>query len=302
MRVGVIVPVGGPTRWLEASLASILAQDPSPDRVVVVDDGGDPSLTLPPPLAARCEVVRRGQRGGPAAARNAGLALLDTELVAFADADDEWLPGKLAVQRGSFEAGAETALCFGRVEVIGPDGTRTGERWFEPPAGEIAPERLAALLYEHNPVVLSTVVARRAALEEAGGFAPGLDPVEDLDLWLRLAAAGGRFVFAPDARVRYRRHGGALTADVGALAEAALRVHRIHAGLVDPAVRDRVLARDLRALAQGRIRRRRHREARTLLREATALQAPTAGQRLRAGVLAVPGLRRALGHRDPYRR
>jgi hypothetical protein len=48
--------------------------------------------------------------------------------------------------------------------------------------------------------------------------------------------------------VRYRRHSGGLTADVGALARCQLELHRAHGGLVAPEVREQALAADAQAL------------------------------------------------------
>ena len=55
----------------------------------------------------------------------------------------------------------------------------------------------------------SVVVARRSALEQVGLFDPSAVPVEDWDLWLRLADAGS-FVYLSLALCRYRTRGGTL--------------------------------------------------------------------------------------------
>jgi glycosyltransferase involved in cell wall biosynthesis len=268
--VGVVVAVRAPAPYLPAALDSVLAEQPA--AVVVVDDGSEPPL----PPDQRVRWLRREVSGGPGAARNDGIAELDTEWVAFCDADDEWLPGKLAAQ-----ARVEGDVRVGVAEIVDADGRPTGETW---PA--LDPDRL----YERNPILLSSAVVRRELL--ADGFDPELRWAEDWDLWLRLLAAGARFVTAPGARVRYRRHGGGLTQDVTALAQAQLVVHRRHAALVDGETRQRVEHRDLLALADGLVRERRWDEVRETLRVAAALG--PIPWRLR------PGVRRLAGRRDPY--
>jgi GT2 family glycosyltransferase len=301
--VGVIVPIHGEARWLEPALRSVLEQDPPPDEVVVVDDGTSPPVALPPALAGRCRLVRREARGGPAAARNVGLETLAADLVAFADADDVWRPGKLAAQLAALERHPRAVLCFGRARVVGAGGEATGEAWEAPPPGPIGPPALAPLVFERNPVVTSTVLARASAVGDAGGFDPDVpDGVEDLDLWLRLAAAGATFVCEPRAEIDYRRHPGGLTADVARLAEGRLAVHDRHAGLVGEATGRRVRARDLVTLARGRIRQRRYAEARAALARAGALAPLSHRERAIAAILAVPGARAALGRRAPYGR
>lgn len=268
--VGVIVPVHGFAAYLAETLDCVLAQRPAPDEVVVVDDASPEPVVLDPDHAPRCTVLRRERCGGPAAARASGLqALADgVAMVALCDADDAWTEGKLAAQLAALERFPDAALCFGRALVVGADGRPTGERWTQPAPGSHEGPPLRALLYESNPIPTSSVVLRRAALEQAGGFDSPVRLAEDWDLWLRLAARGEAFVCAPDAVVRYRRHPGGLTADVAALARCQLELHRAHGATVSIELRERALAAD-----------------------AAALRSATRG-----------GVRRLLPRRDPYRR
>ena len=96
--VGVIVPVYGRPRYLREALDAVLGQEPRPDEVIVVDDASPEPVVLTREHAVACRLVRREERGGPGAARDTALELLQTGLVACADADDVWLAGKLAVQ------------------------------------------------------------------------------------------------------------------------------------------------------------------------------------------------------------
>jgi GT2 family glycosyltransferase len=280
--VGVIIPVREPAPWLAEALESVRAQQPAPDDVVVVTDEA---------------------AAGPAATRAAGLARTDADLIALADADDVWEPGKLAAQLEALAAHPDAAACFGRATVVGADGRPTGERWEEPAPGLHTADSLRSLLFERNPIPAASVIVRRSALEAVDGFdgGPPLPAATDWDLWLRLVSAGYSFVCEPRARVRYRRHPGGVTGDVARLAEAGLAIHETHAELVDAELRRRVKASDLTSLARGRVRQRRYAEARDALSEAAALRAPGIRERLLRAALAAPGLRGALGRRDPYR-
>ena len=281
MRIGLIIPARPREPFLDAALRSALEQDRPPDRHVVVQD----------------ERAR-----GPAAARDEGLAQLgDCDWVALLDADDAWEPGKLAAQVDAVGRHPEAVLCFGMATAVDERGEPTGESLPELPAGLLPPDRLAALLYESNPIPTSSVIVRRDALVDAGGFAGPARLASDWDLWLRLVARGGAFVCAPDARVRYRRHGGGVTADVAALAESMAKVHAAHAALVDDDVRARTQAADLVLLARGRIRQRRYAEASEALRRAHALAPLGRRERLLRALVGVPGLRAGLGRRAPYR-
>jgi GT2 family glycosyltransferase len=302
--VGVLVPIHGFPRYLAEALDSVLEQEKAPDVVVVVDDGSAVPVRLHPEHAARVVLVRREASGGPAAARAAGLDALDAsvDLVALCDADDAWEPGKLAAQLAAMNEAPDAGWCFGRARIVGPDGRDTGERWEEVAAGRHDARAFGAALYARNPVPTSSVVLRRSALDEAGGFVGEVHVAEDWELWLRLAGAGIDAVCAPDAVVRYRRHPGGLTADVARLAAAQLAVHSTHAYLVDDATRRHAEAADLVALAAGCARERRFTEARRALRDAADRRPPTPRERAARALLAVPGARRALGRRDPYRR
>jgi glycosyltransferase involved in cell wall biosynthesis len=299
--VGVIVPVYGSAPYLYEALESVLRQDPPPEQVIVVDDGSPDPVTLDHLHARACRLVRRDRRGGPGVARDTALALLTTDLVACADADDLWLPGKLAAQRRALERHPEVGLCFGAALIVGPDGAPTGERWERFPTGVLPSHVLAPLLFERNPIPTSSVVARRQALRNAGGFT-GPPLGEDWALWLRLLTRGERFFFEPQAGIRYRRHAGGVTADVAAVAESAFFIHETHGDLVDEVARRRVKAADLTALARGRIRQRRYGAARAALAQAAQLASPRPRELLLRAIVTVPVLRALLGRRDPYRR
>jgi glycosyltransferase involved in cell wall biosynthesis len=270
-----VVPVHGWAPYLAETLDGILAQRPPPSSVVVVDDGSVDPVRLHPDHAPHCQLVRRERRGGLATARATGRSHLDTELV---------------------------AVVFGRPLIVGPDDRPTGERWDEIEPGPHPAADLLPVLFEHNPIPVSSVVLRGTALAAAGGLGSDLPYAEDWDLWLRLLGIGATFVFEPPAVVRYRRAPGALSGDVAGLARAVLDVHDRHGSLVSEEVRRRVRRADLGALADGLVRERRYREARQALRQAAGLGPLPRRHRLRRPLLSVPGLRAALGRRDPYRR
>ena len=299
--VGVIVPVRGESPFLAEALAGILSQEPSPADVVVIDDASPEPVVLPETGGGACRLVRREVRGGPAGARQTGLEALQTGLVALCDSDDVWEQGKLRAQLDALADHPEAALCFGRATVVGPRGEETGERWEEPTPGEHHAGDLLPLLYERDPLPTSSVVVRQETVRAVGGFESDVPyGVEDWDLWLRLAAAGATFVCEPEARVRYRRHPSGLTADLENLGRGSLEIHERHGALVEPGVREAALARDHTTLARGLVRRRDYAGAREALSEAAAHAPPPMRERLLATALAVPGLRRALGRRNPY--
>ncbi len=115
--IGVVVPIYRVERYVGACIASIGAQTVAPDLVVLVDDRGDDASMEVALDAARqaglpVQVVTQRQNRGLSAARNAGLARLDTDLVWFCDSDDTVELEFLEELRNALLAGeAQLAMC-----------------------------------------------------------------------------------------------------------------------------------------------------------------------------------------------
>ncbi|WP_219469503.1 glycosyltransferase family 2 protein [Nonomuraea rhizosphaerae] len=127
--VGVVIPTrGNRPEQLRAAVRAILTQDyPGPLSLVVVADEGDPAVVadqVAGAVAPSCvtgarhhvRVLPNSLTPGLPGARNTGIAACDTDLVAFCDDDDLWLPGKLDAQEYALRGGAEFASCGIEVE------------------------------------------------------------------------------------------------------------------------------------------------------------------------------------------
>ncbi|MET7328560.1 glycosyltransferase [Nonomuraea sp. NPDC005650] len=114
--VGVVIPTRGdrPAQLREAVESALAQSYPGRLSVVVVADGAAPGdIEVPAPVRVLPNTLTPGLPG----ARNTGIAACDTDLVAFCDDDDVWLPGKLAAQtRALGERGGEFASCGIEVE------------------------------------------------------------------------------------------------------------------------------------------------------------------------------------------
>src|SRR5436305_1935247 len=94
--VSVVMPAFNAEAFVAEGIESVLAQDYECVEVIVVDDGSTDNTSA---VASRYPVKCIAQKNsGIAAARNAGVAVSRGSLVAFLDADDIWLPGKLSTQ------------------------------------------------------------------------------------------------------------------------------------------------------------------------------------------------------------
>src|SRR5262249_44732770 len=119
---------------------------------------------------------------GPGAARNAGIRLCASPIVAFLDADNRWLPDHLEVivaVMARFPQAVLPGTCP-RFEIAGEAGREEAEL--------IDP--LPAALLQNKFGYVSCSAVRRQALQDLGGFDEQLTAGEDDDMWLRLAMTG----------------------------------------------------------------------------------------------------------------
>lgn len=181
--VGVVVPTRDRPALLRATLAAIADQDyPGPVTVLVVHDGSAPDHSVASDQVAVCANTRTP---GLAGARNTGILALRTELVAFCDDDDRWLPDKLRRQVDLLAAHPQApmvtcaiAVEFADTITARPAGTSTVT------LAQLTRRRMAML---HS----STFVFRRTALTDGppglvAEDAPGSQN-EDWDLLIRAA-------------------------------------------------------------------------------------------------------------------
>ena len=226
--VSVVIPAFNCADYIGATIESVMAQSYQAAEVIVVDDGS---------TDATAEVVKtyqsvsyiRQSNGGPSKARNRGVHEAAGEYIAFLDADDLWPPHKLGEQVAALETHPEAGLVFGDMRCFadgGPAEPSMFERYgfAEPYFGhpQLVVDAVAKLLAT-NFIPTGTVMARKAALLEAGLFDERQRLVEDWDLWLRVAL---RRPIAYSTKIwkLKRIHASNLSRDTEAMTQAALHV------------------------------------------------------------------------------
>jgi glycosyltransferase involved in cell wall biosynthesis len=124
----VVIPAYNAARTIGQAIDSILRQSILPREIIVVDDGStDETVAVVRGLAGKFTVISQAN-GGPGAATTAGFRRVATPFVATLDADDLWLPRKIALQAERFEADPELAGVFSLArlftdgEAPAPDG------------------------------------------------------------------------------------------------------------------------------------------------------------------------------------
>ena len=149
-------------------------------EVIIVDDGStdDGPRKVEHRADARIRLIRQANTG-PGAARNRGLQDARGELIAFLDADDEWLPDYLAQS-------------VRLLDQYGPDVATVTSGYFEWPAqisretmwrqrgitagvhrisAETSPKLAVAMLAYMSPC---STVSRAGAIRDLGGFIPAI--------------------------------------------------------------------------------------------------------------------------------
>jgi glycosyltransferase involved in cell wall biosynthesis len=283
--VTVVVPTRGCSPFLGEALSSAVAQGPA--EVILVEDGpcGIDESLFPPGVR-----VVRVAAAGRSAARNSGVRAASTPFVAFLDDDDVMLPEGIVRLRDRLVASPRAALAFGPVRVIDGAGEPMIE-WNEllaPRFEQLASSRCAAVdvLATRCPIYTSATLVRPAAVLAAGGYDPGLDAHEDLDLYLRLAplaACTGVPVTA------YRLHGANTPSDD--LYRSLLAVAAKH--LPSASRRERRLLVEWRADALwglGLMAQLRRESVRSILRDPALLTRPQFVKRLVGSYLRRTGV------------
>lgn len=173
--------------------------------VVVVDDGSARPVQVEDFAGANCavRVIHRPESGGPAAARNAGMALCETEFVVFLDSDVVPRRGWLEALLGHF---CDPAVALVAPRIVGmPDADNLLAR-YEAVRSSLDLGQREAPVMPHGSVSYvpsAAMVGRTEALRSIGGFDEAMTCGEDVDLCWRLVEAGARLRYEPIALVSH---------------------------------------------------------------------------------------------------
>ena len=126
MDYSAVIPAFNAAQTIVQAIESILAQSVPPREIVVVDDGStDDTALVARACDARVTVVRQDNLG-PGAATTNGMLHVSTPLFAALDADDLWLPDKMAVQLAHLQQNPDCGLVFCHMRTFRNDGEQKG--------------------------------------------------------------------------------------------------------------------------------------------------------------------------------
>jgi glycosyltransferase involved in cell wall biosynthesis len=188
--VSVVIPTYNCANFIVDAIDSVLAQNYAALEIIVVDDGStDDTESVLEKYADKIVFIRQ-PNAGSAVARNQGMRRASGEYIAFLDADDIWLPGKLTIQVDYLQKHADVDMCCAKWILLNaePDGR------FRPKTTPIveAPvpdPQISGWIYHKLlldcEVWTGTVVMRRDLAKRVGDFLPELRRGQDYDYWLR---------------------------------------------------------------------------------------------------------------------
>ena len=187
--VSVVMPAYNVAWCIGSAVDSVLAQTYTARELIVVNDGStDDTRAVLERYRGLITVIDQENRG-MCAARNVAIRRARGTYVAFLDADDRWLPSKLARQVQLLETRPEIGFCSTAARVEDEQG-KLLNLW---QCRQGRTEMLETLFAENAAIAggCSAVVVRRHLVERVGLFDESLRGFEDPDLWIRLAAVTG---------------------------------------------------------------------------------------------------------------
>ncbi|WP_299016390.1 glycosyltransferase family 2 protein [uncultured Photobacterium sp.] len=195
--VSVVIPNYNCLQTLPRAIESVRIQGGNTEIIVVDDgstDGSREWLEKQGDIKLICS-----QRMGASKARNLAIHHCSHELVAFLDADDYWMKGKLAQQLALHQVHPEVVFSFSdymHVSDTGESIIGCFDFWPRFNALMEKQQRLSVLtnflpiLFAENVVGTSTVIVKKQMLIATEGFDSNLRSASDWDLWLRVAVQG----------------------------------------------------------------------------------------------------------------
>lgn len=200
-KVSIIIPSYNTAKLIAACLDSILAQTYTDYEAIVVNDGSPdtPELekVLAPYLSRIVYIKQENKRA--AGARNNAIRQARGEFVAFLDSDDSWRPNHLALQMEMIAKDPSLDLVYANGLLVSTDH----QREFMDQCPSHGEATFQALIMERCQILISTVVARRQILLDAGLFDEKLQRCDDYDMWVRAAFHGAKIGYGRTVQANF---------------------------------------------------------------------------------------------------
>jgi glycosyltransferase involved in cell wall biosynthesis len=184
--VVVVLPVYNSGRQVCQALDCLLKQTVQPADIIAVDDGStDKTSEILSEYECKYDnvhVLTHETNQGLPTALNTAIEATNRTYIARQDADDRSVLGRIEVQYQYMMNHPEVDVVGGAAEVIDSNGNVRDTIY--PPLDP------SSVLPDRNPFVHGSVMMRREAIEDVGGYDPLFEYSQDYDLWTRLDRAG----------------------------------------------------------------------------------------------------------------
>ena len=202
--VSIIIPCYNNDSFVAQAIDSALAQTYPNIEIVIVDDGStDNSPSIVDEYRDRATVTHQANAGA-CVARNNGLARSKGEWIKFLDADDLLKPDCIMSQITK-HSGREIVI-FGDCELIDEVGRVTPHPTHAVTSDLSSGDYANLRTFLSSPVLTSTTLFPRSALNRTGAFNPSVQRGQEHELHLRLFLNGVDFEYHPQICYQYRQH------------------------------------------------------------------------------------------------
>jgi len=220
MTITVLLPAYNATRFLPATMQSVLAQTHREFEFLIIDDGStDGTLAMLNDWAARdsrIKVVSHTNRG-IARTLNDGMAIASGEWIARIDADDIMEPNRLERQIAFLQQNPDVVVASSLVKYINEHGDSIGQNssYFT------SREKIAEFKKNHWPIGFHhpAAIFKKSVIQSLGGYRPEFVPAEDMDLWNRVVDAGYQVLVQGEHLTQYRIHASSVSVGKFKIAE-----------------------------------------------------------------------------------
>lgn len=205
--ISVVMPMRNAQKWLPITLSALARERDTDFELIAIDDGSDDNSAETIKYLCRHWPKRnfrllKTENRGVSAARNLGINASNAAIIAFLDADDKVLPGRLGESINFLQEN--------------PYLSHAHSGWWRCNSHGILEKKIQPWckgadftwrrFMEHKAVLPSAWSVKRNAILEVGGFNENLKHAEDVDLLLRLAKCGHKGGWIKKELVSYRVH------------------------------------------------------------------------------------------------
>ena len=204
--VSVIMPAYNAGEYIAESIESVINQTYKNWELIIIDDGStDNTAAIINQFNSEPRIRYIYQENGrQGKARNLGIRNSLGKYIAFLDADDKWTPNKLSLQTEVLAGDNNIELLFSQGynltgNQVADLDTDVKKLWNS--------DNFSEFIF-HNRIPILSVLVKKQALEQAGGFSEkdNIQNVEDYHLWLKLLLNNKQFRSIPDRLFYYRIH------------------------------------------------------------------------------------------------